>query len=123
MAVQSFDLAWISVSDVQKTKKFFTDTLGMNIVQDAPQYGWVELQGTTGARIGVGACGDQSPLKPGMNAVISLTVDDLVAMKKVLEAKKVTILGVIVEVPDQVKLLLIQDPDGNLIHLCQIAVK
>lgn len=120
MTIKSFDLAWISVSDIAKTKQFFVETLGMKIMEDNAQYGWLEIQGTDGgARIGVGACTSQGPLKPGNNAVISLTVDDILATKKMLETKNITILGDIVEVPGQVKLLLIQDPDGNLIHLCQ----
>ncbi|HEV2917407.1 MAG TPA: VOC family protein [Candidatus Babeliales bacterium] len=120
MAVQSFELAWISVSDIAKARKFFVDTLGMKIVSDHSEFNWLEVEGQNGgARIGIGSCGEQSPLKPGNNAVISLTVDDIVATKKMLEGKGVTIIGDIMEVPGQVKLLLIQDLDKNLIHLCQ----
>lgn len=119
MAIKSFDLAWISVSDMQKAKRFFVDTLGLKIVEDQPDYGWLEVSGETGARIGIGIGAQESPLKPGNNAVISLSVDNLDATKKMLASKNVTILGDIMEVPGQVRLLLIQDQDGNLIHLCE----
>lgn len=120
MAIQRFELAWISVSDLARAKKFFVDTLGMNIVTDTPEYNWLEVEGKQGgARIGIGTCGEQSPIKPGDNAIISLTVTNLEEIKKMLENHQVTIIGEIMEVPGQVKLLLIQDADKNFIHLCE----
>jgi predicted enzyme related to lactoylglutathione lyase len=119
MAIKSYDLAWISVSDMQKARNFFVDTLGMKVMDDQPNYGWLEVAGEKGARIGIGIGAPESPLKAGNNAVISLSVDNLDATKKMLVSKNVTILGDIMEVPGQVRLLLIQDQDGNLIHLCE----
>jgi predicted enzyme related to lactoylglutathione lyase len=119
---KSFDLAWVSVTDMDKAKKFFVDTLGMKIVEDNAEYNWVELSGQNGGtRLGFGTCSPKEggPLLPGQNAVISLTIDDIQAAKKSLEAQGVTIVGDIMEVPGQVKLLLIKDQDGNLINLCQ----
>ena len=54
-----------------------------------------------------------------MNAVLAMTVDDIVAAKKELEGKKVSCIGDIIEVPGYVKMATFADPDGNIFQLVQ----
>ena len=54
-----------------------------------------------------------------MNAVLAMTVDDIVAAKKELEGKKVSFIGDIIEVPGYVKMATFADPDGNIFQLVQ----
>ena len=120
MAVRSIELAWISVNDMKKAKAFFGDKLGLTITSNSPEYGWMEFCGTKGgASLGVGKSAEESDLKPGQNAVVTFTVDDIEKTKADLQAKGVTIVGDIMEVPGHVKLLYIKDEDGNLFHLAQ----
>jgi len=120
MAIKSIELAWISVNDMKKAKTFFADKLGLNITANSPEYGWLEFCGKNGgASLGVGQCAPECDLKPGQNAVVTFTVDDIEKTKADLKAKGVTIVGDVMEVPGHVKLLYIKDEDGNLFHLAQ----
>jgi predicted enzyme related to lactoylglutathione lyase len=114
-------LSWIAVSDLGKARQFFTEVVGLKEVSVQEEFHWAEMQGTEGgALLGLGQSGGQHPPAPGQNAVVTLTVDDIVATKADMEAQGVTFLGDIMEVPGQVKLAMFQDPDGNLFHLVQM---
>ena len=124
MNIKRMDLAWISVKDIKKSEKFFAETLGLKVTTSTPEYGWLELAAKEGGcALGVGACSDtdeyENPVKPGMNAVLTMTVDDIVAAKKELEAKNVRFIGEIVEVPGHVKMATFADIDGNIFQLVQ----
>ena len=118
MLVKKSGLAWISVRDLKRAQDFFTDVLGLSVTSFNKEFGWAELCTPEGGmRLGIGK-GDQQ-VKPGSNAVVTFTVDDIYAMKKVLEGKKVTIIGDIIEIPGHVKLLTFTDPDGNTFQLVE----
>jgi predicted enzyme related to lactoylglutathione lyase len=120
MAIKSIDLAWISTKDMKKAKAFFADKLGLKIISDSPEYGWMEFTGSEcGASLGVGQDTKECDVKAGQNAIVTFTVDDIEKTKADLKAKGVTIVGDIMEVPGHVKLLYIKDEDGNLFHLAQ----
>ena len=120
MAVKRIDLAWIEVSDWEKAKQFFTEVVGLKVVSTQEQFGWMELRGADGGTLlGVAKSNEGNDLRPGQNAIVALTVDDIVATKAEMEAKGATFHGDIMEVPGQVKLALFSDPDGNLFHLVQ----
>ena len=119
MVVKKIGLAWISVKDNEKAKKFFTQDLGFKISCDVPEHNWMELQAEDGNFLfGVGQDDDQNPIKPGQNAVLALTVEDIDAAKAELEGKGIKV-GDVVEIPGHVKMALFQDPDGNNFHLVQ----
>ncbi len=123
--IKRMDLGWITVSDYARAKKFFTETLGLQIIADAPEWNWMELQGSEGgASLGIGASTDTESqdyklVPPGSNTIMTLTVEDLVVAQKALSAKGVKFLGDIVEVPGHVKMLFFVDPDGNKFQLVQ----
>jgi len=120
MIVKKIDLAWITVSDYAKTKKFFTETLDLKISSDSAEYGWAELKGPQGATLGIAQENPQyGSEKAGHNAVLVFTVEDIVAAKKELEAKGVKFEGDIMEVPGHVKLATFIDLDGNKFQLAQ----
>ena len=123
MNIKRMDMAWITVSDAKQAKAFFCDILGLKLSSEAPEHGWMELVGHEGgATLGVGkACKDTAPdVKPGQNAVMTMTVDDIVAMKQMLEAKGVKFLGDIIEVPGHVKMALFCDADNNKFQIVQM---
>ncbi len=122
MEIKKMELAWISVQDFARAKQFFTETLGLEIGHEVAAHGWLELKtATAGFYLGVGQYSEAAngPITPGSNAVLTLTVDDLLATKAELEAKKVVFVGEILEVPGHVKMALFQDPDGNHFQLVQ----
>jgi predicted enzyme related to lactoylglutathione lyase len=124
MNIKRMDLAWISVKDIQQSQKFFGETLGLTITSSTPEYGWLEVMAKEGGcLLGIGqgseSDADESPVKPGSNAVLTMTVDDIVAAKKELEGKSVRVIGDIIEVPGHVKMITFADPDGNIFQLVQ----
>lgn len=122
MAIKKIELAWITVSDFSKAKSFFVDTLGLEIFSGSQEYNWLELRGKDGGMLlGVGASSDKAEcaIKPGQNAVMAMTVDDIVTTKAELEAKGVVFHGDIIEVPGIVKMALFTDHDGNKFQLVQ----
>jgi catechol 2,3-dioxygenase-like lactoylglutathione lyase family enzyme len=119
MAIKSMSLAWISVSDIKKAKEFFTNTVGLDLTVDSPEYGWLELKGKQGGfALGVGQASEQCQLKAGQNAVVCFDVDNIEETKKDLESKGVKVAN-IEEVPGHVKLAFFTDEDGNLFHLAE----
>ena len=117
--LKSADLSWITVSDFQKARKFFIETLGLKEISCAEEMGWAELQGPNGgSMIGIGtACGDMSP---GSNAIITFTVDDVDETVAELKKKNVQLIGEVMEVPGHVKLQMFADLDGNKFQLVQM---
>lgn len=121
MAIKSIDLAWITVKDMKKAKSFFVETLGMEIAESNENYNWLELKGFKGGMtLGVAEAHDEcSDEKPGSNAVVTLSVDDIVKTKKELELKGVKFVGEILEVPHHVKMVTFLDFDGNKFQLAE----
>lgn len=119
MVVKNIGLAWITVSDFAKSKHFFTETLGLKISSIAEEYGWLELKAQEGDFfLGIGKDNAENIIKPGKNAVVTLTIDDVVAAKAELESKKIKV-GEIQEIPGHVKMAFFQDHDGNYFQLVE----
>jgi predicted enzyme related to lactoylglutathione lyase len=122
MAIKKMTLSWITASDINTTKKFFVDTLGLTLKEETTEHGWIEVQGSEGGMyLGIGKyCPDYSKeSKPGTNAVVTMTVDNIVATKKELEAKGVTFIDEIMEIAGHVKMVTFTDPDGNKFQLVE----
>lgn len=123
MVIKKIQLGWIVTGDFATSKKFFTQILDMKLTTDAPEFGWMELQGNEGGMyLGVGQYQPNNahcPDKPGSNVVLTMTVDDIVKSKKELEAKGVKFVDDIVEVPGHIKMVSFVDPDGNKFQLVQ----
>lgn len=118
MNVKKIGLSWITVSDLVKARSFFVETLGLEVKDFAPEWGWMECSGKEGdSLLGVGQA--QGEMKAGHNAVMTFTVDDVVAGRAELLEKGVRIIDEIVEVPGHVKMLTFFDNDGNMFQLCQ----
>ena len=120
MKIKNMSLAWVTVKDFAQAKKFFSETLGLTVSSEVEEYGWMELKaGEDSFLLGAGQCSSQNSIKPGQNAVLTLTVDDVIAAKNDLEKKGVCFVGEIIEVPGHVKMALFQDPDGNHFQLVE----
>lgn len=120
MAIRKMELGWITVSDFAQAKSFFVDTLGLEISSGCEEYSWLELRGKDGgALLGVGGSNESCALKPGQNAVMTMTVDDIMQTKVELEAKGVVFISDVVEVPNIVKMAMFTDKDGNKFQLVQ----
>lgn len=83
--------------------------------------GW-KIGGDEGSLIGVGQEsqeGEGCNLKAGSNAVISIEVYNLENAIKHLKKQKVKFHGEIIEIPQEVKMILFEDFDGNRFFLTE----
>lgn len=119
MALKGFHLAWIVVKDTKKAVKFYTEVVGMQVKDYDEENGWAELEGEDGAILGIAAISEHTNIQPGQNAVVTLTVDDIVKTAATLAKKGTKMVGNVMEVPGHVKLQMCMDQDGNHFQLCE----
>jgi predicted enzyme related to lactoylglutathione lyase len=120
MPVQSLELAWVVVSDFKAALKFYTETLGLKVMELSEEYGWAELQGPDGGmRLGLAKQSDNSNVIAGQNAVVALTVKNIEKTKEELIKKGAKCVGELQVIPGHVKLQMIADADGNLMQLAE----
>jgi predicted enzyme related to lactoylglutathione lyase len=121
MSTKSIDLIWIVVKDLKKALEFYTEIMGLKLMELNEQYGWAELQGKDGGvRLGIAQMNDYSELSPGQNAVVALTVENIEKAKASLISQGAKCLGEMQEVPGQVKLQMVVDHDGNHLQLAEM---
>jgi predicted enzyme related to lactoylglutathione lyase len=110
-------LAALGVSDWERAKKFYGETLGLKQIFAVEEMGWAEYStGVENAAIGIGKA--RGEVKPGGTCPV-LGVDNIEAAKADLEQKGVKFEGDIQVIPDMVKLATFHDPDGNVLMLAQ----
>lgn len=118
--VQGIMLNWIVVADIEAAIKFFTDVVGLTLQEFHKEFGWAELSGPTGSRLGLAQESPACDKRAGTNAVVTITVDDIVVACKEFQKKGVRLIGEIMEVPGEVKLQTFLDSDGNMMQLAQL---
>lgn len=112
-------VSWFNVSDFEKAKKFYGETLGMKKTFEMEQ--WAEFAGAEGeASIGVAAA-PHAGKEPG--ATVVLRVEDIDRERKRLESSGVQFEGKMEEIPGVVKLATFRDPSGNRLQLCQVLMQ
>ena len=126
MKLKSMDLVWIMVNDIKKAVKFYTETLGLTLKEFHEEYGWAELEGKQGgSRIGLGQFRSDTNegIKPGQNAVMTFTVENLAAAIATLNKEGTNLIGPVQDIPGHVKLQMVEDADGNLFQLAEMCHK
>lgn len=120
MAVKSLDLAWIVVKDLKKAVKFYTEVVGLQLKELHEEFGWAELRGEDGgAFLGIAQANPSDEHKPGDNAFVTFTVEDIERTKQSMLSKGAHCVGDVQEVPGHVKLQMIADSDGNQFQIVQ----
>jgi predicted enzyme related to lactoylglutathione lyase len=123
-------LAWYSAKNLDETRKFYTDVLGLD--KTFEMQGWAEFgklntakagaqSGTAvGATIGI-STGPNSGREPG--ATVVLKVENVEAERKRLESRGVKFDGPTEEVMGAVRIATFRDPNGNRLQLCQVLMQ
>lgn len=124
MAINGIELAWISVKDLKKAVKFYTEVVGLKISEMNEEYNWAELSGVKGGTmLGIAQIEaeeeNSDAVFPGDNAVVTLTVSNLAESTKEMSAKGMQLHGPMVEVPGHVKMQMFLDLDGNKLQLVE----
>ena len=110
-------LSWVSVNDMNEAKRLFIDVLGFEINVENAELGWLEVKGKEGSIIGIGKAGKEMPA--GQNAIICIDCDDLDQMMAFMKTKGIAFHGEVIEIPNEVRMILFSDHDGNKFHLVQ----
>ena len=119
MNVRGNLLSWIVVKDVNAAIKFYTEVVGLTLLEQSAEYGWAELAGPEGCRLGIAEECEKMDAKAGTNAVITITVENLDAACLFFKEKGAQLIGEIMEVPGHVKMQTFIDHDGNKMQLVQ----
>lgn len=118
--VSDISMAWVVVKDIEASIRFYTEVVGLKLAEHCKEYGWAELVAINGgARLGLAQVCEREPMNPGQNAVVGLTVGDILKAKERLAKGKTNFVGDIMEVPGVVKLQTFTDPDGNKFQLAE----
>ncbi|MDR3623776.1 MAG: VOC family protein [Chlamydiales bacterium] len=122
MYAKSMGLVWIVVRDLKKAIHFYTENVGLRLMNSNEEYGWAELQGSEGgARLGIAQMrGGKEKIKPGENAVLTFTVENIEKAKADALKKGVKAIDDIEEVVGHVKMQLFVDQDGNHFQLVEM---
>ena len=88
--------------------------------EETPEYDWMEFVAEDKSfKLGVGT-GCSSTIKVGQNAVVTFTVLDINVAKVELQKHHVMLLGDIIEIQGNVKMLMFADSDKNLFQLVKV---
>ena len=121
MQVKEIGLCWIVVKDINEAVKFYTEVVGLKLMELHEDYGWAELEGYEGgSRLGIAQANPVDGMVPGQNAVVTFTVANIEKSKSEIERKGGKCEGDIIEVPGHVKMQTVMDADGNRFQLCQL---
>lgn len=122
MSLKKSEMSWIVVSDLNKSLEYYTKVLGLKLMEHNPEFGWAELSGSEpgGALLGIAQASEHDPdSKPGQNAVMTFTVDNLDKTKAELAKKGAKFIGEVLEVPGMVKLQTFIDLDKNIFQIVE----
>jgi len=121
MRVKEIGLSWIVVKDIKAAVQYYTDVVGLKLMEFNEQYGWAELEGHEGgARLGIAQENPQEKVKTGQNAVVTFTVDNLEESKLEMVQKGAKCQGEVMEVPGHVKMQTLVDRDSNYFQICEL---
>mgnify|MGYP001614220653 CR=1 FL=1 len=119
MEIPSIGLVWIVVDDFKAAVKFYTEVVGLKLMESSEEWNWAELEGKNGMRLGIGKCHEKCDVKPGDNAILTVTVDSLDKKKAEMIQKGAVCVGDVQEVPGHVRMQMIKDLDGNQFQIVQ----
>jgi catechol 2,3-dioxygenase-like lactoylglutathione lyase family enzyme len=106
----------LTVSDLSRSIRFYTDTLGFLHGRSMPGR-WTELVSTGFALFLIERRSGQTFENHGANG-ITLVVHDIERKKKVLEARGAAFIGDTVDA-ETLRVAILEDPDGNPIYLVE----
>jgi catechol 2,3-dioxygenase-like lactoylglutathione lyase family enzyme len=120
LTIKAFNHIAIQISDVEKSRDFYSETLGLKEIP-APAFDypviWFSLENSRELHL-IGRK-PEAPFTPVRSNHFALEVSDIYLAEKILKENEVNCLP-IKSRPDGILQLFLTDPDGNFIELCQI---
>jgi catechol 2,3-dioxygenase-like lactoylglutathione lyase family enzyme len=119
MAFSKIGAAILLVSNMEKSIRFYRDTLGLPLKTKSKD--WTEFY-SSNTVLALHPARKKNNLKTGSGMLVGFEVSDLDATVKILKRKRVKFFKTPKEEPFG-KHAIIQDPDGHLISLAEIKEK
>ena len=126
ITVTAFDHVTIICADLEATRRFYVDVLGMTEVSRPAfgfpglwfQIGKVQIHATQqNAEAGQAGWGDRGAQVTSRGHHIAFAVDDVVKALEIVEAHNVRIASPLQQRPDGFKQVYLYDPDGHVVEL------
>jgi catechol 2,3-dioxygenase-like lactoylglutathione lyase family enzyme len=105
--------ATLAVTDLERARRFYEDTLGLDVEAEVAE----TVRYSCGA--GTGLAIFERPMTPVDRTVAAFEVDDIEAEVAELRARGIEVEGVI-KLPSGIRRAFFKDPDGNVIGMRQI---
>ena len=118
MHLKHLRLVSIPVSDQERSKAFYTETLGLELIAEEDMHSglrWVEV-GRPGSETSISLVTWLDSMAPGSTRGVILLTDDIEADQQELVGKGVEFLGPI-EQQHWGRFVQFKDPDGNVLVL------
>lgn len=119
MNVTGIKLSWIVVKDLNSALKFYTQVVGLKVLQESPEFGWAELSGPDGSVLGIAQENPQMSNKAGTNAIVTVSVKDIDLARESFLKQGANLVGDVEVVPGHIKMQTFIDQDGNFMQLVQ----
>lgn len=113
MAITSFEIISVPVSDQQRAKQFFQDVLGFDLIRESPMgpgMSWIQLA-PPGQSVTIALVTWFEAMKPGGLQGVMVNTPDIEAEHRILTARGLE-LGEIKSEPWG-RYAMFKDPDGN----------
>lgn len=121
--VKEIQLSWIVVTDLKAAIKFYEDVVGLKLTQNSEEFGWAEMSGQEGgALLGIAQSNAEEEVKPGQNAIVTFTVENIDIAKADMAKKGAQFIGNIIEIPGHVKMQTFNDKDGNRFQIVEMLI-
>jgi predicted enzyme related to lactoylglutathione lyase len=110
-------LVQLQVSDLERSIRFYTETLGFDMTERRDDLRFAHLScGVQGLQVGLSA-GGAAPPQAGTVTLNFGVQGDIEEARRALEARGAVFLGPTVVIPGKVRLAEFRDPDGYRIRL------
>ncbi len=117
--MRDLNVVWYNVSDWERAKKFYRDTLGLPVALEIEQAGWMEFGHPNQAHLAINLWRGPDPMPPPKGgATATIGCDDVRAAIAQLRAKGVRC-DEVQEIPGMVILGTFYDPEGNQLQMAQ----
>jgi predicted enzyme related to lactoylglutathione lyase len=120
---RDLNVVWYNVTDWERAKKFYRDTLGLPVIGEMDSAGWAEYGHPNQTHIAINLWRGPDPMPPthGGGTVV-LGCDDARALAAKLRGKGVKC-DEPQEIPGMVLLIRFYDPEGNELQMTQSLMK
>ncbi len=116
--IRDMNVVWYNTSDFERTKKFYTEMLGLPVAFDVSEMGWIEFGYPNQTHLAFNLWRDQATKPPALGgATATFTCDDVRGAIARLQAK-----GVPCDPIDEMPSVILgsfYDPDGNRLQLAE----